>query len=51
MIPWHELKAEYRALPPFVKASLAVSAGALAFLTSHRVGETFGVALYYLLNS
>jgi len=30
MIPWTDLIAQYRALPPFVKASLAISVVSIA---------------------
>ena len=50
MIPWHDLVFEYRALAPFIKASLAIAAVSLAYLGSYHVGETLGVAAFYLFN-
>jgi len=51
MIAWENLISEYRALPPFVKASLAISAVSLAFLVPYHVGENVGVAIYHFFNS
>jgi hypothetical protein len=51
MISWQNLISEYRALPPFVKASLAISVVSLAFLVPYHMGESVGVAAYYFFNS
>ena len=51
MIFWQTVISEYRALPPFVKASLAISGVSLAFLVPYHVGESVGVAAYYFFNS
>lgn len=51
MILWNDLIAEYRALPPFVQAALAITAVSMACLSSYYVGGTIGKAAYYFLNT
>ncbi|MDY0965076.1 hypothetical protein [Massilia sp. CFBP9026] len=51
MISWQDLISRYRAPPPFVKASLAISAVSLSFLLPYHMGESVGVAAYYFFNS
>ncbi|GEM_PF-1480144 len=51
MIFWQTVMSEYRALAPFVKASLAIGVVSLAFLVPYHVGESVGAAAYYFFNS
>ena len=51
MISWQDLISRYRALPSFVKASLAISVVSLAFLVPYHMGESIGVSAYYFFNS
>ncbi len=51
MISWQDLISRCRALPSFVKASLAISVVSLAFLVPYHMGESIGVAAYYFFNS